>query len=73
MLESEKLPLKNLQMQRSMPPKARVDSRNEAALPLQKENIAWTTTYAFIAAKQDTSPWNAKPCQINDQALNSAK
>jgi hypothetical protein len=38
MLESEKLPLKNLQMQRSMLLKARVNSRNEDALLSQKEN-----------------------------------
>jgi hypothetical protein len=38
MLRSKKLSLKNLQMQKLMPPKVRANSRNEVALPLQKEN-----------------------------------
>jgi hypothetical protein len=56
MLRSEKLPLKNLQMQRLMLPKVRVKSQNEATLPLPKESTAWITTCASTAANQDIKP-----------------
>jgi hypothetical protein len=56
MLESEKSLLKNLQMQRSMPPRLRVNSQNEAALPSLKGNITWVIIYAFIAANQGIKP-----------------
>jgi hypothetical protein len=50
MLGSKKSLLKNLQMWRLIPPKIRVNLRNEAASPLQKESTAWTTIYASIVA-----------------------
>jgi hypothetical protein len=56
MLESEKSSLKNLQMQKLMPPRARGNSRNEAVLPSQKESTAWITIYAFTAANPDIKP-----------------
>jgi hypothetical protein len=53
MLGSEKSSLKNLQMRRLMPPKARVNSRDEAVLPLPKGNTTWITIYASTVANQD--------------------
>jgi hypothetical protein len=43
-------------MWRLMLPKLRVNSQNEAALPLLKGNIIWIIIYAFIAANQDIKP-----------------
>jgi hypothetical protein len=56
MLKSGKSPPKNLQMQRLMLPKVRVNLQNEAASPSQKESTAWITIYASIAANQDIKP-----------------
>jgi hypothetical protein len=39
MLGSEKLPLKNLQMLRLMPPKVRANLRNKATSPLRKKAL----------------------------------
>jgi hypothetical protein len=57
-------------MPKLMPPKARANSRNKAASPLQKGNTTWTTIYASTVANLNIKPLNARLCQINDQEPN---
>ena len=56
MHESVKSPLRKLQMWRLTPPEVAPLSRNKAVLLSWKGNIAWTTTFASIAAKPDIRP-----------------